>query len=116
MKISGKKVNVSLVKPVLKNIKKALIPASVKIKGINCKVTAIGDKAFANCKKLRKVVIGNNINSIGKKSFYGTKSLRSVIVKSKVIKKVAKNSFANTGNKVKYQFPKKKARSYKKMF
>lgn len=115
LKVSKKKAEVSLVKPVPKKIKKAVILGTVKINGTKCKVTRVGEKAFANCKKLKKVVIGKNIKQIGKKAFYNTKSLSNVIIKSKSIKKVAKDSFKGTGKKVKYSFPKSKAKVYRKL-
>ncbi len=116
LKITKKSASVSLYRPVSKKMKTAVIPASVKIKGVKCKVTAISDKAFANNKRLTKAVIGKNIKKIGKKAFYNAKKLKKVTVKSKVIKSVAKNSFKKTGKKLRFHIPAKKAKAYRKFF
>lgn len=116
LKTTKKSANVTLYRPLSKKMKTAVIPATVKIKGIKCKVTAISDKAFANNKQLTKAVIGKNITKIGKKAFYNTKKLKKVTIKSKVIKSVAKNSFKKTGNKLKFKVPAKKAKAYRKFF
>lgn len=46
------------------------VPATVKYKGQSFKVTAIGDQALANQKKLKSSVIGKYVTTIGKKAFY----------------------------------------------
>lgn len=116
IKITGKSASVKLHRPVSKKLKSAVIPASVKIKGIKCKVTAISDKAFANNARLTKVVIGKNIAKIGKKAFYNAKKLKNVTIKSKIIKSVAKNSFNKTSKKLKFKVPAKKSKAYRKFF
>lgn len=54
------------------------VPSEVTISGITYKVTSIADNAFKNNKKLKKIVINDNITSIGKNAFYGCKNLETV--------------------------------------
>ena len=56
------------------------IPATVTINNESYKVTAISKKAFANCKKLKKVVIGKNVKTIGASTFSGCVKLSSVSI------------------------------------
>lgn len=67
-----------------KNAKSVTIPATVKIDGTTFKVTSIADKTFANNKKLKKVVIGNNVVSVGKKAFYKCTKLKTVKIEKNV--------------------------------
>ncbi|MDY3855444.1 MAG: GLUG motif-containing protein, partial [Butyribacter sp.] len=61
-----------------KNAKSVTIPATVKIKGVTCKVTGIADNAMKGSKKLTKAVIGSNVKTIGKNAFAGSKKLKTV--------------------------------------
>lgn len=57
----------------------AVIPDTVKLAdGVKYKVVAVGNKAFAGNKKVKKVKIGKNVNSIGNSAFSGCKNLKSV--------------------------------------
>ena len=116
LKVNKKTANVSLYKPVSGKLTRVVVPATVKIKGINCKVTAIAGKAFINNKKLKKVVVGKNVTTIGKKAFYNTAKLKTVIIKSTKLKSVAKNSFGKTNKKLSIKVPGKKKKAYKKLF
>ena len=80
--ISKSKKTVQYEKPVNKNISSITIPAVVKINGKRYKVTGIAASAFKNCKKLKKVTIGINVNSIGKRAFYGCSKLQTIKVKT----------------------------------
>ena len=63
---------VSIVKPSSKKIVVAIIPASIIIDGKKYDVTQIGKRAFAGCKKLRKVVIKTKkLNKVGASCFKG---------------------------------------------
>ena len=122
----------------------AVVPASVKIGGVTYKVTSIGNNAFKNNKKLKKVTIGSNVTSIGnsafknctafkkvvipakvkqigKKAFYNCKKLRSLTIKTKKLtaKTVGARAFTKTGSsnyaKLKVKVPKKKYTAYVKM-
>ena len=85
------------------------IPATIKIKGATYKVTEISTNAFKNSRKLKKVVIGQNIVRIGKNSFYGCKKLTSITIKSSrlTLKNIGKNAFKNTSPKATVKVPKK---------
>ncbi|MDD4369493.1 MAG: leucine-rich repeat protein [Anaerostipes sp.] len=90
--------------------------STVKIGRINFKVTAIGDKLFKNCKKLKKVTIGYNVKTIGKETFYNCKKLGSIKIKSKQLTKVNKNAIKNIYKKAKIKVPSSKYKKYKKLF
>ncbi len=76
---------------------KVVIPSTIRINGFSYRVTEIGKKAFLNQKKLRKVVLGNNIQKIGEKAFAGSKKLKNVIVKSKNMKAIGKDVWKGIG-------------------
>lgn len=103
-----------------KGVKKVKIPKVVKIRGIVYNVTSIAPKAFAGCKKLKRITIGENVRSIGKNAFRNCKRLKTVFVKSRVLQKVGKNAFKGTNHKLKVRFPKgllkMQRKKYKKMF
>ena len=90
------------------------IPATIKIKGATYKVTEISTNAFKNNRKLKKVVIGQNIVRIGKNSFYGCKKLTSITIKSSrlTLKNIGKNAFKNTSPKATVKVPKKQKALY----
>ncbi|MBP0061216.1 leucine-rich repeat protein, partial [Anaerobutyricum soehngenii] len=56
------------------------VPTTVKVNGVNYQVTAIARKAFANNKKLKKVVIPVSVRSIRKKAFSECKNLKTIII------------------------------------
>ena len=112
--------------------------ATIRIKGISYKVTAIANNAFKNNKKLTSVTIGQNVKSIGSKAFYQNKKLKTVIVGknvksigshafykasklntvtvySKALKSVGKNAFKNIKKNAYIDVPDKKAKAYKKL-
>lgn len=120
-----------------------VVPNTVVVKGVTYKVTSIaanafkgskklkkvvvgdnivsiGRSAFQNCPKLKSVVLGINVKSIGKKVFAGDKKLKSITVKSgKLTKSSAKNIIK--GSKIKKvklsgKAAKAKKKSYKKFF
>ncbi len=61
-----------------KTAKTITIPATVKYKGITCKVTAVASKALKNNKNVTKVKLGKNVKKIGSKAFYGCTKLAAV--------------------------------------
>ena len=73
-----------------KNKKTVKIPATVTIGKDKYKVTAIGKKAFKNCNKTKKVVIGKNIEKIGKKAFSGINKKATIKCPKKSLKKYKK--------------------------
>ena len=101
-----------------KNAKgKVSVPATVKYKGVTFKVVSIRSKAFANRKKVQKVIIGKNVASIGKKAFYNCKKLKKVTMKTtkKIKKKVGKAAFKKTAKNIVFKLPAKKYKTYKKV-
>lgn len=114
------------------------IPGSVSIKNETFAVTEISEKAFSGSRKLKKVVIGDQVTTIGKQAFYNCKNLSSVtigakvttigkqafsrssklktiVLKCKTFKKVDKTAFKKTASKgVKVQMPKGLSKSKRK--
>lgn len=68
--------------------------------GTVCKVTSIGSSAFQKNKKIKTVVVGNNVNTIGTKAFSGCKNLTSISL-SKNLETIGANAFSNC-TKLKY--------------
>ena len=117
---SMKNPTVTIMKFTDKKAKKLTIPATVKVKGVTYKVTAISDKAFkgnkklttvtigsnvtkigkeafSGCSALTKVTIGKNVTSIGSKAFYKCTKLSSIVIPAKV-KTIGSNAFAGCKN------------------
>ena len=118
-KVTGAKVKnptVTYVKP-KKNVKKVSIPATITVKGVKYKVTAVSKNAFKNNKKVKQVTIDKNVKNIGKNAFYGCKNLKKVTIKTtKLTKKtVGKNAFKGIHKKATIKVPKKKLDAYKKL-
>ena len=118
-KVTGAKVKnptVTYVKP-KKNVKKVSIPATITVKGMKYRVTAVSKDAFKNNKKVTQVTIDKNVKNIGKNAFYGCKNLKKVIIKTtKLTKKtVGKNAFKGIHKKATIKVPKKKLNAYKKL-
>ena len=75
---------VELVGSVNKKCKKITIPKVVKINNKKYRVVSIAKKAFADCKKLKKVIIkSTSIKKIGKKAFAGKKKITVKVPKKK---------------------------------
>ncbi len=76
-------------------VKKLTIQATVTSAGVKYKVTSVGKKAFANCKKLRKITVkGKNLKSVHKTALKGTKKKVSIKANKK-IKKLFKKAQKN---------------------
>jgi len=135
----SKKGTAQYVRPTKKNLQSVTIPSTVKIKGVTYKVTSIGNKAFINNKKLKKVTISDNITTIGnsafqgckalktvtigkrvktigQKAFYGDGKLRTITVKSTALKKVGGKALYGIHKKAVIKAPTKKLSAYKKLF
>ncbi|MEE3461021.1 MAG: leucine-rich repeat domain-containing protein [Lachnospiraceae bacterium] len=93
----------------------AIIPSTVTFNGITFKVQEIDQKAFMKCKRLKKAVIGNNVQVIGKSAFFKCRMLKVVQIKSLKIKSVGKYAFAGTKAKVRVKVPKKRLKKYRKL-
>ena len=96
---SKKNPTVTVTKITDKNAKKLTIPATVKVKGVTYKVTAVSDKAFKGNKKLTTVTIGSNVTKIGKEAFSGCKNLNKITVTAGKLKTISKNAFKGINKK-----------------
>lgn len=99
--ISVKKRTIQVKSLAKKKVKKVVIPATVKYKGITYRVTAIGKKAFHKCKKLNTVIIGKNVTKVEASAFYACKKLSRITLKSKRLKTISKKAFVKCNRKVK---------------
>ena len=97
---SKKNPTVTITKFTDKKVKKLTIPATVKVKGVTYKVTAISDKAFKGNKKLTTVTIGSIVTKIGKEAFAGCKNLKKITVTAGKLKTISKNAFKGINKKV----------------
>jgi uncharacterized repeat protein (TIGR02543 family) len=95
--------------------KKLTIPAGVTYKKQTFKVISIGKNAFAGSKTLVKATIGQNITEIGDKAFANCKKLKEVSIKSSTLKKAGKNIFAGISSKPKLKAPKDKKLEFQKI-
>lgn len=115
------------------------IPKTVNISGYTFQVTAVGNKAFnqykklktvkigdfvkkigtsafANCRKLNKVTIGRGLTFIGGKAFYKDKTLKKIIIKSTKLKTVKAKALLGISKGAVIRVPKKKVSMYRKKF
>lgn len=93
-----------------------IIPAKVKYKKTNFKVVKINEKAFADYTRLRKAVIGTNVEKIGKEAFRGCSHLNRITVLSKKLTSVGKNALTGTDINLKITVYKKNLSKYKSLF
>lgn len=137
-KSSAQSGTVEVVK-VTSNKTKITVPKAVKIDGYTFKVTSIGKNAFKNnkklktviisdnvktignnafygCKKLTSVTIGKNVTSIGSKAFYNCQKLKTIKINSTKLKKVGKNALKGIYKKATIKVPKNKLKAYTKLF
>ena len=96
---SKKNPTVTITKFTDKKAKKLTIPATVKVKGVTYKVTAVSDKAFKGNKKLTTVTIGSNVTKIGKEAFSGCKNLKKITVTTGKLKTISNNAFKGINKK-----------------
>lgn len=111
-----KKKTVTLKSVFDKKIKKAAVPDNVKYKGVTYKITFIASDAFKNCKKLKEITIGKNVNSIGKGCFKNCSKLKKINIRSNTLRKIGKDSLKKTDKKLCITCKKKKVKEYKKLF
>ena len=71
----------------------ATVPAQVRYNGLTYNVTAIGDKAFYGCKKLKSVTIESRIETIGKSAFASCSALRKVTFKGTAVTVIGTSCF-----------------------
>lgn len=135
--ITGKNT-VSFLKPVKKSFKKISIPNMVEYKNQKYKVTKIAPKAFLGAKKLKKVVIGNQVKlvgnqafakcskleeivfgkkvtQLGKKVLYQDYKIKKITFRGKKLKKIGKKSFSGVPRKAEIIVPKSKIKVYQRL-
>lgn len=108
---------VTLVKPDSNKGTSFNVPATIKSEDgkYTFKVTAIENNAFKKNTKLKKVVIGKNVQTIGKNAFSGDKNLKNITIKSTSLKKVGSKAFKGIHAKAKIKVPAKKLKAYQKL-
>ena len=112
---NGTQATAALVKGSKKKAK-VVIPSAVKKNGVTVYVTAIGNNAFKNRKKVKTVVIGKNVQRIGKKAFAGCRNLRKITVKSRMVRMVGKKAFQSISGRAVIKVPKQSLKRYQKLF
>ncbi|WP_026493457.1 InlB B-repeat-containing protein [Butyrivibrio sp. XPD2002] len=66
------------------------------------KVTQISKNAYKNCKKLKSVKLGANIEKIGANAFRGCKNLKKITIRANNLKTVGKGSFKGIKDDAKF--------------
>ena len=97
--ISAKKKTARLISVKKKKATKLVVPATVKICGITCKVTEVGANVMKGNDRLTKAALGKHVVTIGKRAFYGCKKLKTVEAKGK-LKAIKSGAFKNTSKKL----------------
>jgi|GEM_PF-3251425 len=94
-------------------IKKVTIPDRADCKGYRLNVTTIGNNAFAGCKALEKLTIGNKVTVIGKNAFKKCSKLKTVVI-GKAVKTISSKAFIGDNKIKKITFKGKKLKTVKK--
>ena len=94
-------------------IKKVTIPDRADCKGYRLNVTAIGNNAFAGCKALKKLTIGNKVTVIGKNAFKKCSKLETVVI-GKAVKTISSKAFIGDNKIKKITFKGKKLKTVNK--
>ena len=94
-------------------IKKVTIPDRADCKGYRLNVTTIGNNAFAGCKALEKLTIGNKVTVIGKNAFKKCSKLKTVVI-GKAVKTISSKAFIGDNKIKKITFKGDKLKTVKK--
>ena len=94
-------------------ITKVTIPDRADCKGYRLNVTAVGDNAFAGCKVLKKLTIGNKVTVIGKNAFKKCSKLKTVVI-GKAVKTISSKAFIGDNKIKKITFKGNKLKTVKK--
>ena len=94
-------------------ITKVTIPDRADCKGYRLNVTAVGDNAFAGCKALKKLTIGNKVTVIGKNAFKKCSKLETVVI-GKAVKTISSKAFLEDNKIKKITFKGDKLKTVKK--
>lgn len=92
------------------------IPKTVEYNDAEMIVNSIGEDSFSYMERLRKTIVAADITHIGKDAFKESGKFSRLIIKSNYLGKVGKNAFKDVSNKLIIEVPKKKLKSYKKLF
>ena len=87
------------IKKVKSSKKSVTVSSTVKVDGVEYKVTTIEANAFANCKKATKITLPSTVKTIKKKAFTGAKKVKTIVVKSKKAVTVKKGAFKGVDTK-----------------
>ncbi len=94
-------------------ITKVTIPDRADCKGYRLNVTTIGNNAFAGCKALEKLTIGNKVTVIGKNAFKKCSKLKTVVI-GKAVKTISSKAFIGDNKIKKITFKGDKLKTVKK--
>ena len=94
-------------------ITKVTIPDRADCKGYRLNVTTIGNNAFAGCKALKKLTIGNKVTVIGKNAFKNCSKLETVVI-GKAVKTISSKAFIGDNKIKKITFKGKKLKTVNK--
>ena len=94
-------------------ITEVTIPDRADCKGYRLNVTTIGNNAFAGCKALKKLTIGNKVTVIGKNAFKKCSKLKTVVI-GKAVKTISSKAFIGDNKIKKITFKGKKLKTVKK--
>ena len=94
-------------------ITKITIPDRADCKGYRLNVTTIGNNAFAGCKALEKLTIGNKVTVIGKNAFKKCSKLETVVI-GKAVKTISSKAFIGDNKIKKITFKGDKLKTVKK--
>lgn len=75
-------------------MKKVVIPDTITVGGVEYKVTTLSDGAYAGCKDLKTVELGDNVKKIGKGAFKNCTNLKTVTFPAN-LKTVSAEAFKN---------------------
>ena len=98
-----------------KKISSLKVKNIVTIGGTKFRITAVGNKAFKGCKKLKNVSLGANIEKIGKNAFQNCRKLSNIQLKGKKVKTIGKKAIAGINKKAVIKIPKSKKKAYKRL-
>ena len=90
-----------------KKVQELEIPATVSVKGVELDVVEISESALAKHKRLKKVLIGENVESIKANAFKSCRKLKSISFETELLdsSKVADNAFKGIRSKCKMYVP-----------
>ena len=94
-------------------ITKVTIPDRADCKGYRLNVTTIGNNAFAGCKALEKLTIGNKVTVIEKNAFKKCSKLKTVVI-GKAVKTISSKAFIGDNKIKKITFKGKKLKTVNK--